>query len=91
MPPSPIHVAFNADPGEDGGGPASGFATEEMSERTHNALGSLPGDEDFSPLWLVNAYDNADFADVRDPDSATDAEILDSGVAIVNGPVVSVV
>ena len=38
----------------------------------------------------MNVYDNADFADVREPDSATDAEILASGVANVICPVVSV-
>jgi hypothetical protein len=90
VPRSPIYVTFNENPGEDGGGPASGFVTEEMSEQTHNVVATLPGDEGYSPLWTVNVYDNADFEDVSDLDSATDAEILASGAADVNCPVVSV-
>jgi hypothetical protein len=89
VPVSPIYVSFNVNPGEDGGGPGSGFMTEEMSDRTHNVVATLPGDGGYSPLWLVNVYDNADFEAVSDLDSATDAEILASGVATVNCPVVS--
>jgi len=90
VPRSPIYASFNENPGEDGGGPPSGFMTEEMSEQTHNVVATLPGDEGYSPLWTVSVYDNADFDDVSDLDSATDAEILASGAADVNCPVVSV-
>jgi len=90
VPVSPIYVSFNVNPDEDGGGPASGFVTEAGSDRTHNVLATLPGDDGYSPLWLVNVYDNADFGSVSDLDSATDATILASGVATVNCPVVSV-
>jgi hypothetical protein len=90
VPLSPIYVTFNENPGEDGGGPASGFLTEEMSDQTHNVVATLPGDEAYSPLWMVNIYDNADFDSVSDLDSAADAEILASGAANVNCPVVSV-
>ena len=90
VPVSPIYVSFNVNPDEDGGGPASGFVTEGMSEQTHNVLGTLPDDDGYSPLWLVNVYDNADFGAVSDLDSATDAERLASGTATVNCPVVSV-
>jgi hypothetical protein len=89
VPRSPIYVSFNTNPGQEGGGPASGFMTEEMSSQTHNVLATTPGDAAYSPLWSVNVYDNADFASVSDIDSATDAEILDTGVATVNCPVVS--
>jgi len=90
MPTSPIYVTFNTNPGEDGGGPASGFMTEEMSEQTHNVVATLPGDADYSPLWAVNVYDNKDFDDVSDLSSATDATILDDGGPTVNCPIVSV-
>jgi len=86
---SPIYVSFNTNPGQEGGGPASGFMTEEGNDQTHNVVATLPGDAGYSPLWSVNVYDNADFGDVTDLDSATDAEILESGAATVNCPVVS--
>ena len=89
VPVSPIYVSFNKNPDEDGGGPPSGFMTESGSDRTHNVLATLPGDEGYSPLWLVNIYDNADFDGVSDLDSATDAELLASGAAPVNCPVVA--
>ncbi|WP_396612367.1 hypothetical protein ACH9L7_03555 [Haloferax sp. S1W] len=88
VPLSPIYVAFNVNPGEDGGGPPSGFMTEEGSDQTHNVVATVPGDDGYSPLWLVNIYDNADFDGVSDLDSATDAEQLASGAAMVNCPLV---
>ncbi|MDZ7702206.1 MAG: hypothetical protein U5J98_09175 [Halobacteriales archaeon] len=89
VPVSPIYVSFNKNPDEDGGGPPSGFKTEEGSDRTHNVLATLPGDDGYSPLWLVNIYDNAEFDEVTDLDSATNAEILAAGAATVNCPVVA--
>jgi hypothetical protein len=89
VPLSPIYVSFNRNPGTDGGGPASGFMTEDGNDRTHNVTATLPDDDDYSPLWMVNVYDNTDFDSVSDLDSATSAEILDTGVATVNCPVVS--
>ena len=89
VPLSPIYVSFNTNPGEDDGGPASGFMTEEGSDQTHNVLATLPGDYGYSPLWMVGVYDNADFDSVSDLDSATDANILDPNAAHVNCPVVS--
>jgi len=89
VPLSPIYVTFNTNPGEDGGGPASGFMTEEGSDRAHNVVATLPGDSGYSPLWMVAVYDNADFDSVSDLDSATSATILDSNAAHVNCPVVS--
>ena len=89
VPLSPIYVTFNTNPGEDGGGPPSGFMTEDGSDQNHNVTATLPGDDGYSPLWEVNIYDNADFDSVSDLDSATSAEILNAGAAMVNCPVVS--
>lgn len=89
VPLSPIYVTFNTNPGEDGGGPPSGFMTEDGSNQTHNVTATVPGDDSYSPLWQVSIYDNADFESVSDLNSATDAEILESGAANVNCPVVS--
>ena len=89
VPTSPIYVTFNTNPGEEGGGPPSGFMTGEGSDQTHNVVATVPGDDGYSPLWMVNIYDNADFDDVSDLDSALDANILENGAANVNCPVVS--
>ena len=89
VPVSPIYVSFNKNPGEDGGGPPSGFMTETGSDRTHNVVATLPGDNGYSPLWLVNIYDNADFEAVMDLASATRADQLAAGAATVNCPVVA--
>jgi hypothetical protein len=90
VPLSPIYVSFNTNPGQDGGGPASGFMTEETSAQTHNIVATLPGDDGYSPLWRVTVYDNDDFGDVSDIDSATNANILDDEAAHVNCPIVSI-
>ncbi len=89
MPVSPIYVSFNINPGEDGGGPPSGFKTEDGSDQTHNVVATVPEDDAYSPLWSVNIYDNAEFDAVSDLASAESATILANGAAIVNCPVVS--
>lgn len=89
VPISPIFVTFNINPGEDGGGPASGFVTEDMSSQTHNVVATIPADEDYSPLWDVSAYDNMDFNSVMDLTSAQAATLLGSSLATVNCPVVA--
>jgi hypothetical protein len=89
VPVSPIYVTFDKNPGEDGGGPPSGFVTEEGSDQTHNVVATLPEDKRYSPLWSINIYDNADFEDVSDLDSATMAELLESSAATVNCPMAS--
>ena len=89
IPTSPIYVAFNINPGEMGGGPPSGFKTDETG-RAHNVPATLPWDTLYSPLWYVNIYDNADFDSVYDLASAQASNILVSGAAIVNCPVVEV-
>ena len=90
VPLSPIYVTFNANPGEDGGGPQSGFVTEAGSPQNHNVVASLPGDDDYSPFWLVNVYDNADFDAVSDLASAKAANVLAQGAANVNCPLVAI-
>jgi hypothetical protein len=89
IPSSPIYVAFERDPEVPGGGPASGFRHEARSLQTHNVVFSVPGDLDYSPLWSVHIYSNADFAQVHDSESALRARKVADG-PLVNCPVVSV-
>jgi hypothetical protein len=90
VPLSPIYVTFNVNPGQPNGGPGSGFKTELGSEQTHNVPATLPGDEGYSPLWLVAVYDNADFPSVHDLATALKAKVLAPGAATVNCPIVFV-
>jgi hypothetical protein len=90
VPTSPIYVTFNINPDEEGGGPASGFVTEEGTEQTHNVIGALPSEPGYSPLWGVIAYSNADFESVGDLTSAEAADILVDGAGNVNCPVVAI-
>lgn len=89
VPTSPIYVSFNINPGMTGGGPPSGFMTEMGNMQTHNVVATIPSDADYSPLWSVNVYDNADFDNVMDLTTAQSATILANGVAIVNCPIVT--
>ena len=63
VPLSPIYVTFNINPDQAGGGPASGFVTDPQTGRSHNVTATLPMDDDYSPLWCVNVYDNADLGE----------------------------
>lgn len=92
VPVSPIYVTFNKnpDPNDPTSGPPSGFVSESGSAQTHNVLATLPSSGGYSPLWMVNVYDNSDFSGVMDLGTATSANILAMGVANVNCPVVSV-
>jgi hypothetical protein len=90
VPVSPIYVTFAVNPGRPAGGPASGFRTESGSARTHNVVQTVPSDAGYSPLWFVSVYDNADFDQVDDLASVLRANILASGVAFVNCPIVVV-
>lgn len=89
MPISPIYVTFNINPNMPGGGPPSGFVTEDGTQ-THNVLFSLPGDSDYSPLWSVSVYDNADFTSVMCSMTASAASVLATDVMTVNCPVAHV-
>jgi len=88
VPLSPIYVTFNVNPDQEGGGPGSGFVTEDGSEQTHNVVATVPDDAAYSPLWVVNVYDNVDFDAVSDLTSAMAATLLASAVAMVNCPIV---
>lgn len=90
VPLSDILVTFNINPDQEGGGPPSGFVTEPGTMQTHNVPETIPTDDDYSPLWDVDVYDNADFDNVSDWASAQNANILGEGVALVNCPIVSV-
>ena len=90
VPTSPIYVTFNINPNQAGGGPSSGFKTETGSAQTHNVPATLPADVSYSPLWLVNIYDNADFSSVSNLTTAQMTNILAAGAAIVNCPIVAV-
>ena len=92
VPLSPIYVTFNVnpDPNDPMSGPPSGFVTETGNDQTHNVIATIPSDASYSPLWMVNVYDNADFGNVMDLSTAQSSNVLAMGVANVNCPVVSV-
>jgi hypothetical protein len=90
VPVSPIFVTFNVNPGQPNGGPPSGFRTESGSNQTHNVPSTLPGEDGYSPLWLVSVYDNADWPMVKNLETVTNAKILAAGIATVNCPIVSI-
>jgi len=57
------------------------------SMQTHNVVATLPGDMEYSPLWLVNPYDNMAFDTVMNLDTAMSSKVLARGVATVNCPI----
>jgi hypothetical protein len=89
VPLSPIYVCFNINADEAGGGPASGFKVENGTMQTHNVVATVPSSGNYSPLWLVSAYDNAEFEDVMDLSSAQATTNTNLG-ATVNCPIASV-
>jgi hypothetical protein len=88
---STIFVTFNVNPDQPGGGPCSGVMTETDTGQSHNVVAAMPPDPEYSPLWNVFAYDNADFDTVYDLDTAQAATIV-PGVAApnVNCPIVEI-
>ncbi len=86
VPISYIFVTFNVNPGDPGGGLPSGFETEPGTDQTHNALATIPSDDDYSPLWMVSVYDNSFFDSVTDYTSATMATVLAAPPGGVNCP-----
>jgi hypothetical protein len=85
-----IWVTFNGNPDQPGGGPPSGVMRDASGIQTHNVAASLPGDPDYSPLWMVIIYDNAAFTSVLDLDSAERAALVAAvGSPLVNCPVVA--
>src|ERR1041385_1013474 len=74
IPTSPIFVTFNVNPSNDpASGPASGFKTENGSLQTHNVTATVPANNGYSPLWIINILDNNDFSAVDDLPSALQA------------------
>lgn len=90
VPLSPIYVTFNVNPDQPNGGPPSGFKTEDNSLLTHNVPATIPADAGYSPLWIVNVYDNNDFSQVNNLSTAQGARSLAMGVANVNCPIVQI-
>jgi len=86
---SPIYVCFNINADEAGGGPASGFKVESGTMQTHNVVATVPSSGTYSPLWLVNAYDNDEFEDVMDLSSAQATANTNLG-ATVNCPIATI-
>jgi len=92
VPTSDIYVCFNINPGQTGGGPASGFKTEDgmATGQAHNVPETLPTDAAYSPLWDVQIYNNMDFNAVSNLSTASMANILAVDAVTVNCPIVSV-
>lgn len=90
VPLSPVYVCFskNPDVNDPTSGPPSGFIYEPGTFQTHNVIATIPSDDDYSPLWIVHVYDNADFNNVSDLASAESASILMESAMNVNCPVV---
>jgi len=90
VPVIPIYVSFTVNPGQSGGGPASGFKTEMGTQQTHNVVTAIPSDPYYTPLWSVAVYDNASFGSVKNETSAMAAPLLVPDAGKVNCPVVSI-
>ena len=90
IPIANIYVSFNINPGEVGGGPASGFMQQPGSDRTRNVVDTIPGVDAYSPLWRVWVYDNGDFNGVEDLQSVLQARIIVDNAGLVNCPIVEV-
>src|SRR5260221_2281104 len=90
VPLSTIFVSFNINPDQTGGGPVSGFVVENGTMQTHNVVATLPLDSGYSSLWVVDAYDNANFDSVSNLTTATSATSKGSGLAMVNCPIVTI-
>jgi hypothetical protein len=92
VPTSDIYVSFNINPDQAGGGPASGFKTEDgmATGQTHNVPETLPVDAGYSPLWDVQIYNNTSFGNVSNLATATAAPLLAMDAVVVNCPIVSV-
>jgi hypothetical protein len=85
VPTDDIYVTFGINPGLAGGGPASGFKTESpTSMQTHNVVASVPGQDGYSPLWVVHAYNNNEFASVMDTTTAVAASAKTDAFGVVS-------
>lgn len=90
VPTSDIYVSFNINPDQNGGGPPSGFKTENNAAtgQTHNVPETIPTDAMYSPLWDVQIYDNTGFAGVSNLSTAMAAPLMVMDAATVNCPIV---
>jgi hypothetical protein len=93
VPVATIFVAFNVnvDSGNPNSGPASGFVVEsQASQQTHNVVSALPSDAGYSPLWVVDAYNNSSFSTVMNLQTAIAAPAAGTGLGLVNCPIVTI-
>jgi len=88
VPTSPIYDGFTANPGQPNGGER--FHMEPNTLQTHNIVGTVPGDKDYSPLWLRIVYDSAAWSSVHDLATATRAKVVPADLLLINCPIVSV-
>jgi hypothetical protein len=88
VPVSPIYDGFTINPGEPNGG--TEFHFEPNSMQTHNVVATVPGDKDYSPLWLRVVYDSAAWDSVRNLDAALAAKVVPTETLLINCPIVSI-
>jgi len=88
VPVSPIYDGFTINPGEPNGGIK--FRTEPNSQQTHNVVATVPGDKDYSPLWLRVVYDSAAWASVHNLETARKAQVVPAETLFINCPIVSI-
>jgi hypothetical protein len=88
VPVSPIYDGFTINPGEPNGGTT--FRMEPNSMQTHNIVASVPGDKDYSPLWLRIVYDSAAWNKVHDLETAQNAKVIPAETLLINCPIVRI-
>ena len=88
VPVSPIYDGFTVNPGEPNGG--AEFHTEPNTMQTHNIVATIPGDKDYSPLWLRVVYDAAEWASVTNLEAAQKATVIPAETLLINCPIVSI-
>lgn len=90
IPKSSIYVTFNLNPDNENSQSAyaSGIKLETGSLQSHNVIATLPDNTNYSPLWSVYIYDNTDFYEVSDLESAQGSNILFETAMYINCPVV---
>lgn len=88
VPVSPIYDEFTVNPGEPDGG--INFRMEPNTSQTHNIVATVPGDPDYSPLWLRVVYDAAEWASVTNLEAAQKAKVIPAETLMINCPIVSV-
>lgn len=88
VPVSPIYDGFTINPDKPNGGQE--FRMEPNSMQTHNVVATVPGDKDYSPLWLRVVYDAAAWGSVHDLDTAQKAQVIPAETLLINCPIVSI-